>query len=335
MLKRGFYNCPDVRQLADPVCNVAIHTQLNAFDRMAKLSENTNPTYRFHSLLQQALVQHPRVYVTALAAMKTTNYRLVSLPVPLIDYPLNGSSIMDSTFPFDKYIASEKEVPGMRLLYPLNASTLRIGTSLSTQESVRAWWAMSGGDFEIAANQVDHEDSSVVILQAGELIAMLPQLILSAKVDGPQDGSSQDGSSCTSPVQSEIAEVRYISLTPDQMLDFDYWPTGSYDQISRWNRDLLTPTVTGWGGEASHHGKRSKAVIEMRGIWAIRDTLLGLMSWDSMLVQIELGKLFNAPAGSWFNAEFAGQIEALFDRKLASMVETLEEVHNLAFGTAG
>ena len=335
LLKRGFYNCPDVRQLADPQCNIAIHTQLNIFDRMAELSENTEPTYRFHTLLQQALVQHPRVYLTALAAMKTTNHRLISLPVPLMDYSSVGSDLMDSTFPFEKYITSEKEVLGTRLLYPLNASTLRIGTSLSTREIVGAWWAKSGGDLDIAAKQIDPQDGSAVSLQAGELIAMLPQLIWCAELDCPQDDISQDGSSCTSPAQSKIAEVRYISLTPDQMLDFDYWPTGSYDQISGWNRDLLTPTVTGWGGEASHRGKRSKAAIEMRGVWAIGDALLGLMRWDSATVQVELGKLFDAPTGSWFNAEFVGQIEARFDRKLASMVETLEEVNKLAFGTAG
>ena len=324
-----------MRQLADPEYNIAIHTQLNIFNRMAKLSDNTESTSGFHTLLQQALVQHPRVYLTALAAMKATNHRLISLPVPLINCSSAGSYLMDSTFPFEKYIRSEKEVPGTRLLYPLNPLTLRIGTSLSTPEIVGAWWAKSGGDLAIAAKQMDPQDSSAIRLQAGELIAMLPQLIWAAEANGPQDDSSQDGSSCPSPVQPKIAEVRYISLTPDQMLDFDYWPTGSYDQISRWNRDLLTPTVTGWGAEAFQGGKRSKAVIEMRGVWAIGDALLGLMRWDSHLVQVELRKLFDAPAGSWFNGEFASQIEARFDRKLASMVETLEEVNTLGFGTAG
>ena len=333
-LEQGFYNCPDVHQLADPECNAAIHTQLNVFDRMAKLSDNTDPTYRFHTLLQQALVQHPRVYLTALAAMKTTNHRLISLPVPLIDYS-DGSQIRDSTFPFEKYIASEKEVPGTRLLYTLNASTFIIGDSLSTQERVKAWWTRSDGDLKIAATQIHSKDICSVPVQAGELIAMPPQLLWSAAVDGPQDDSSQDGSSCTSPAQSKMAEVRYISLTPDQMLDFDYWPEGSYDQISRWNRDLLTPTVTGWGSEASHGGKRPKAVIEMRGVWGIGDALLGLMRWDSYQVQVELGKLFDAPADSWFNAKFVRKIEARFNKKLDRMVKTLEEVDNLAFSTPG
>ena len=334
LLKRGFYNCPDVRQLADPEYNIAIHTQLNIFNRMAKLPDHTETTYGFHTLLQQALVQHPRVYLTALAAMKTTNHRLISLPVPLIDCSSAGSYLMDSTFPFEKYATSEKEVPGTRLLYPLNALTLHIGPSLSTPEIVGPWWAKSGGDFAIAAEPIDLQDGSAIRLQAGELIAMLPQLIWAAEANGPQDDCSQDGRSCTSPVQSKIAEVRYISLTTDQMLDFDYWPTGSYDQISQWNRDLLTPTVTGWGGEAFQGGKRSKAVIEMRGVWAIGDALLGLMRWDSDLVQVELRKLFDAPSGSWFNTEFASQIEARLERKLASMVETLEEVNTQGFGTA-
>ena len=322
--------------MANAEFNVAIHTQLNLFDRLAKLSDNTQLTYGFHTLLQQTLVQHPRVYLTALAAMKTNNYRLISLPVPLITCPDSDSpQLMDSTFPFKKYIASEKEIPGTRLLYPLNASTLRIGTHLSCREKVKAWWTLSGGDLKIAASQLQSEHFSTIYLHAGELIAMPPQLLWFTEPDSTQDDSSQGGGSYTSPLPAKFAEVRYISLAEDQMLDFDYWPTGSYDQISGWNRDLLTPTVTGWGGETSDCGKRSKAVVEMRGIWAVGDALLGLMRWDSPLVQLELGELFNPRAGSWFNAEFACQIEARFDRKLASMVETLEEVHNLAFGTAG
>ena len=194
---------------------------------------------------------------------------------------------------------------------------------------------MPGGDLKIAAKQIHSSDIWTVPVQARELIAMPPQFLWSAVVNDPEDDSSQDGSSCTSPAQSKIAEVRYISLTPDQMLDFDYWPEGSYDQISQWNRDLLTPTITGWGGEASHRGKRPKAVIEMRGVWGIGDALLGLMRWDSDQVQVELGKLFDAPADSWFNAQFVGKIEALFNRKPARMVKMLDEVNNLAFSTSG
>ena len=50
------------------------------FDRFATPSDNLDPNEAFHTLLQQALVQSPHVYLTALAAMKTTNHQLISLP---------------------------------------------------------------------------------------------------------------------------------------------------------------------------------------------------------------------------------------------------------------
>jgi len=282
-----------------------------------------------HTLLQQVLVQTPRVYLTALAAMKTTNHRLISLPVPLITYPVSDDpQLIDATFPFAKYVTTQKEVPGTRLLYPLNASTLRIATSLSTHEKVKDWWALSSGDFDTAADMLAPDDFSTISLSAGELIAIPPQLILSAECQGSQDGSS-DASSL--PVK--FAEVRYISLKDDRRLDFDYWPTGTYKEISRMNRHLLAPSVTGWGDETGNPRKRFKAAIEMRGVWGIGDALLGLMSWHSPLVQFELYELFDARAGNWFNSKFVEEIEERFVKKLATMVETLKQAHEEALTT--
>ena len=324
--EQGFYTSLEVMRFANAD---TIHDQLRFWDRFAKVSEKLPHIHGFHTLLQQVLAQSPYVYLTALAAMKTTNHRLISLPVPLITLPgSQDSKLMDSTFPFQEYIASEKEVLGTRLLYPLNASTLRIGTSLSTQEQVKDWWAVSAGDLNIAASQLQSEHFSTVPLQAGELIAMPPQLLWSAEADG-----SPGGSSYATPAGCRLAEVRYIAINTGCRLDFDYWPDGSYNQISRWNRDLIVPTVTGWGAKFQNNsGKRFRGAVEMRGVWAIGDALLGLMSWGSPRVQHELRELFDAPAGDWFNREYAAQIQSKFDQQLAGMVETLEWVHKRAFG---
>ncbi|RPA89723.1 hypothetical protein L873DRAFT_1795926 [Choiromyces venosus 120613-1] len=66
----------------------------------------------------------------------------------------------------------------------------------------------------------------------------------------------------------------------------------------------------------------------MHGVWAISDALLGLMSWRSTLVQLELCQLFDAPPENWFNRKFVDEIQTRFDEKLESMVETLQLVHN-------
>ncbi|PUU73570.1 hypothetical protein B9Z19DRAFT_1134991 [Tuber borchii] len=152
---------------------------------------------------------------------------------------------------------------------------------------------------------------------------MPPQLLWSVGDNGPDNPSLH-----TPPVPSKFTKVRYLSLTPNGELDFDYWPTGNYEQISRLNRDLLTPPVTGWGTDAQYGWTLAKVAIELQGVWAIGDALLGLISWHSPLVQLELHELFDAGDGGWFNSEFANEIEARVDRKLASMLETLEKVHN-------
>jgi len=263
--------------------------------------------------------------------MKTTSHRLISLPVPVITLPgSQGTKLMDSTFPFRQYIHSEKEVPVVRLLYSLHNATLRLGTGLSSKEKVEAWWTVSGGDLEIAAEQLQPEHFSAVSLHAGELIAMPPQLLWSVGADIFRGGSDDDMPAA----ECKFVKVRYISVTPDRELDFDYWPKakGSFNNISHFNRDLLIPTVSGWGAELGTSRRRRRGAVEMRGVWAIGDALLGLNTWNSELVKLELDQLFNAPAGDWFNREFAAHIESKFDQKLASMVETLQLVNERAFG---
>ncbi|KAG0122866.1 hypothetical protein HOY82DRAFT_619776 [Tuber indicum] len=332
LLQQGFYKCSNLSHFADATRHIAIHRQLNLFDRMAKPPQDLSPklTYAFQTLLQQALVQNPRMYLTALAAMKTTNYRLISLPVPLIICPSpHRSELMDCIFPYEKYITHQKKIPQTRLLYSLNAAKVQIAASLSTQKIVHSSLTALGGDLKLAAEQVREEHLSVLSLQAGELIAMRQQVLESAKT-----ADSQDCGTTVSPEQVRFAEVRYISLTSDRRIDFGNWSMESYEDISQLNRDLLTYFVTGWDSQTCQLWRMSKAAIEMRGIWAIGDALLGLMNWHSPLVQLELRQLFNAPAGNWFNAEFVDQIEARFDEKLSSMAEILEQVHELAFGTA-
>ena len=318
-------------QFANADSHIAIHKQLRLFNRIAKVSEKHAHFGDPHTLLQQVLVQSPYVYLTALAAMRTTSHRLISLPVPLITLHTSpGSKLMDSTFPFGEYIKSEKEVPSIRLLYSLNNATLSLGTGLSAKEKVEAWWTASGGDLKIAAEQLQPGHFSAVQVQAGELIAMPPQLLWSIGAD-----ISPGGSSDVTPTECKFVEVRYISVTPNRELDFDYWPKakGSFNNISRVNRDLLVPPVAGWGAELAHSRKRARGAVEMRGVWAIGDALLGLNSWNSDLVKLELDELFNAPDGDWFNREFAAHIESKFDQKLASMVETLQQVQERAFGS--
>ena len=94
---------------------------------------------------------------------------------------------------------------------------------------------------------------------------------------------------------------------------------------------MLTPAVNGWGGEAVQEETKFKAAIEMRGVWAIGDALLGLTSWDSARVQLELHDLFDAPPGHCFNPKFVDFIQDQLDSKLEDMAETYHLVHTRLF----
>ncbi|RPA88505.1 hypothetical protein L873DRAFT_1796616 [Choiromyces venosus 120613-1] len=223
--------------------------------------------------------------------MRTTNHRLISLPVPLIMFPGSGQSkFMDPTFPFAKFIEGKDEVPATRILYSLGDASLRIGTSLPSKKEVKGWWDKYNGDLTMAGTLLPNEQFSTALLFAGEFLAMPPQLIWYAEDNSPVPAPS------TSAAQSiKFVMVRYVSVTPGKDLDFDYSPDRTYDEISRFNRDLLAPMVTGWGAEPTIREKRFKGAIEIRIVWAIGDALLGLMNWHSPLVQLELTLLFDAP----------------------------------------
>jgi len=280
-----------------------------------------------HSLVQQALVQNPRLYLTALAAMKTTNHRLISLPVPLLILPGSGQSrLMDPEFPFAKFIARNDEVPATRILYSLDDTKLHIGIDFLGKKEVKAWWDSCKGSLIEAKTRLRPKEFATLNLASGEFIAMPPQLLWSAE-------RNIQTRLPTTPMAQPIkfVEVRYLSVTPKKELDFDYWPEGTYDEISRYNRDLLAPKVSGWGGEQIVHERRFKAAIELRGVWSIGDALLGLTAWRSPLVQIELHKLFTPQGGEWFNAEFVEEVQSRLDERLANMVDTLQLVHSYRF----
>ena len=325
--EHGFYTSTDVPQFADGRCPDVVVNELRVYRSYPEPSNDLRLHNCIHSLLQQVLVQNPHVYLTALAAMKTTNHRLISLPTtPKIFSSSDNSKLMDPTFPFAKCIASDKNVPATRILYSLDNANLRIGTSLSTKPEVKGWWDRSGGNLEVAATQLPLKEFPTTRLQAGEFLAMPPHLLWYVESNFPTGNSG----SATVPA-TKFVEVRYISVAPNEELDFDCWPRGAYDQISRFNRDLLVPAGEGWATEPVIGEERFKGAIEMRGVWAIGDALLGLMSWHSPLVQLELRQLFDPLPGDWFNRTFVEDVQTRFDKKLASMVETLKSVHQHAF----
>ncbi|RPA91064.1 hypothetical protein L873DRAFT_1795134 [Choiromyces venosus 120613-1] len=234
--------------------------------------------------------------------------------------------LMDPGFPFAKYIESEYTVPATRILYSLGDANIRIRSDLWSKEAVQGWWNKCGGNLEGAASTLPLEQFSTAELQGGQFIAMPPQLLWYLESDFPTSTTSS-----TAHRTSKFIEVRYISIMPNRELDFNYWSDGTYDEISCYNRDLLAPAVTGWGTEPTKREKRFRGAIEMRGVWAIGDALLGLMSWRSPLIQLELCQLFDAPPGNWFNSKFVNKIQTWFDEKLESMVETLQLVHKCVF----
>ena len=334
-LEKGYYTSSEVPQYGPNGFHPVIREELNAYLSKAKMLESQGRVDNcVHSLVQQALAQNPIIYLTALAAMGTKNHRLISLPVRLIRFSRSGPSIfMDPGFPFEKYtdlLGEVRGVPATSLFYSLDGARLRVATGIRYKKDVGALWDKCGGDLAVVGSQLSEEDLSIVELSGGEFITMPPQVIWCCESQGntqPPDTASRTPSSY--PIT--LVEVRYISVKPEGEIDFDYWQEGSYDKISRFNRDLLTPAVNGWGGEAVQEETKFKAAIEMRGVWAIGDALLGLTSWDSARVQLELHDLFDAPPGHCFNPKFVDFIQDQLDSKLEDMAETYHLVHTRLF----
>ncbi|RPA89734.1 hypothetical protein L873DRAFT_1849181 [Choiromyces venosus 120613-1] len=228
--EQGFYKTSDVPMFANGGCPAAIINELTIYCHTIDGPPDGRRLHNcLHSLVQQALVQNPHVYLMALAAMRTTNHLLISLPVPLIMFPGSGQcKFMDPTFPFVKFIEGKDEVPTTRILYSLGDARLRIGTSLPSKKEVKAWWDKYNGDLTGAGTLLPDEQFSTAQLFAGEFLAMRPQLIWYA-----EGNSSMPAHSTFAAQPIKFVKVRYVSVTQGKDLDFHYCLDRTYDEISQ------------------------------------------------------------------------------------------------------
>ena len=329
--EQDFYISTEAPQFGLNLCPKAMREELSIYSRVSSFPEGGALDNCFHSALQQAVIQNPHVYLAALASMGSLNPRVVSLPVaPLIVPPGDNSVLMDALFPFGKFLANERAVPATRVLYALGGANVRIAENSRHKEQVKVWWEACQGDFELAEHVLDLDSFTTANLEAGEFVVFPPQQPY--YIESPSSTSSGRQTE----EQTIILEVRYISIDEENNLDFSYWPEGNYDEISRFNRDLLGPTVTGWGAasQSKLSGRRFATGIEIRGVWNIGDAILGLTSWSSPLVQMELAQLFEAPEGEWFNKKFVDEVQDRFDKKLECIMGSLQMVCDRVSGNS-
>ncbi|RPA88386.1 hypothetical protein L873DRAFT_1935235 [Choiromyces venosus 120613-1] len=158
LFEQGFYKSSDVPMFSSSGCPAAIINELSVYPCSTNGPPDEGRLHNYlHSLVQQELVQKPHVYLMALAAMRTTNRPLVSLPVPLIKSPGSGQSkFMDPTFPFAKFIEGKDEVPATPILYSLDASFC-IRTSLPGKKGVKGWWDKYNTDLTLAGTLLPDE----------------------------------------------------------------------------------------------------------------------------------------------------------------------------------
>jgi len=318
----GFYVSADTPNLGPKALREAFLKDLETY-MYSHISHEIRYTNCFHSLLQQVLVQDPIMYLIALAGMKVKNHRLISLPVaPLCFESDTDSELMDATFPFAKFITNEREVPAITILYSIEDVNIRIAPGSVSKEEVEDWWKSSGGDLKVAANKLQLGEFTTAEIRAGHAIAFPPQKPWYVEATPTAVG------------ERYLFELKYISLIQGPKLDYSYWPDGTYERISQDNRDLTRPQVTGWGEPLNSQGRRTRfpTAMEVRGVWAIGDALLGLTSWDSPLVQRDLERLFEAGDGEWYNQEFVYSVHCQMQAKMHSLLEDFEFVHGETYG---
>jgi len=316
--QKGFY----VPQFGLRSCPEPMLDEINRYRRAISFAGGTGLDNCYHSMLQQVLVQDPLVYLTALAAMKTTNTRMISIPVAPIIFPSDEKiELMGSDFPFAQFLANEHMVPATRLLYSVGKAEIRIANLAPTKEAVDQWWGECGGNFEEAARPLDLDMFRSCQLGCGEFVVFPPQqpwYVGSASVTSQRSPSADK--------ENILLEVRYISITEENSPNFYESLQELYEEISRSNRDLVCPKITGWGtaSQSPLVDKRCPTAIEIRGVWNIGDALLGLQSWSSPLVQMELKRLFCSPEGKLFNEAFVKEVQDKFKEKLKTMMPSLE-----------
>ena len=327
----GFYTGPELQVGFSPsVCQEAIFRDLKVYDLAYDLEGKHRYNNCFHSLIQQALVQDPIMYLIALGGMKVRNHRLISLPVgPLAFSREHNSQLMDPGFPFAKFLANEREVPALNILYPYSKVNLRIAPASLTKEDVQSWWQKCGGDMEVAAAQLPLAEFKRAELVQGEIIAFPPQQPW--YVEGATPGDL---------AKTLMFEMKYISIDPGpaKKLNYSYWEGGTYEMISKSNRDLTGPRVTGWGEapDAPMRYPRFPTAIELRGAWAIGDAILGLMSWDSARVQQDLKRLFETGEGQGegecYNVAFVKEVQLKLQSKLLDLMDDIDSIYKGTFG---
>jgi len=325
----GFYIRSESRYgLGPEECAEAIMRDLNAYLNTYDRKDKHRYNNCFHSLIQQALVQDPMMYLIALGGMNVKNHRLISLPVaPLAFSQEHNSQLLDPGFPFAKFLANKRDVPAINILYTLNNVNLRIAPASLRKEDVQNWWQKCGGDMKVAATQLPLKEFKTGKLNSGHTIAFPPQQPWYVERSTP-----------TPHGENLMFEMKYISVNrgPAKKLDYSYWPEGTYDSISRNNRDLTSPGVTGWGEAPDAPMSKSRFVtaIELRGVWAIGDAILGLTSWDSPVIQRDLELLFDTPEGTdeWYNLDFVKSIQLRLQRKLVDLKHDIDSIYKGTFG---
>jgi len=327
--RAGFYITSEMHPAFGPrQCEAAIVRDLNAYFNTYDLKGKHRYNNCFHSLIQQVLVQDPIMYLIALGGMKVRNHRLISLPVaPLVFSQEHNSQLMDPGFPFAKFLANKREVPAINILYTLSDINLRIAPASLTKEDVQHWWQNCGGDMKVAATQLPLAEFKMAKLKGGHTIAFPPQQLWYVERTPP-----------TASGENLMFEMKYISVNkgPDKNLDYEYWPEGTYERISQNNRDLTGPGVTGWGEppDAPMRTPRFITAIELRGVWAIGDAILGLTSWNSPVVQRDLKMLFETDEGTdeWYSLDFDRSIQLKLRKKLLELLNDIDSIYEETFG---
>lgn len=89
-----------------------------------------------------------------------------------------------------------------------------------------------------------------------------------------------------------IISPHYVAVRDDLTLERE--GLGTFSQVAEANKGLTALPRTPWGTPTGweNSGYRFPVAVEMNGIWAVGDAVLGLASWDSPMVQRNLRILF-------------------------------------------
>ena len=246
----------------------------------------------FHSIAQQCLLQDPRLYLQAVNSRPERSHKLVG-------YPCSALYVAAGSIPPPHFRDINLEWHMKDWEKHSQRSVIRVSLSESNHVYLEAIEGIAGQE------SPDQWQEQVLAALGGVSTGLATHQTGRELVSGGAAWKEVDTEPimiCPVRIPLRISQVvqprtlRFIDLhyltTEDNELELKW--LGTPDSVSRLHRDQYIPPCLPSGDGipgTQNSSQRIPFTVELRGVWAVGDAILGLRSWDSPVILEELRQL--------------------------------------------